>query len=104
MDILSNIIIQVIPALLGVICTYLYNKLKQKNKEQIVKDKAMCALLRYTIRKECKEAIKVGIINEGTKSDVLNCYTEYENLINSNGIINGVIDDIIEEMRKLPTE
>lgn len=62
--------------------------------------RAESASLRYTIRNACKESVHKGWIPLDEKSDVLNCYNVYEEIVESNG----VVEDCIASMRELGHE
>lgn len=70
-----------------------------KNEINSIKQ-AQASELRNTIRTSCKLHIKEGWIPLDEKQDIMSCYQAYEEIVTSNG----VIDDIVKQMRELPNE
>lgn len=77
----------------------------ENNREQLMKEiaglkEAESANLRNTIRHSCKNGIRDRWISLDEKQDILACYEAYERIVSNNG----VIDDIVIQMRELPNE
>ena len=70
-----------------------------KNEINSIKQ-AQASELRNTVRTSCKLHIKEGWIPLDEKQDIMSCYQAYEEIVTSNG----VIDDIVKQMRELANE
>lgn len=100
---------QLIIAAAGGVSTYFGMKLRAKQAELEAKEadeklrrKVDRVILRNTIRQACKKRITRGWVELDEKGDILDCYEAYEEIIERDGISNGVIDDCIKRFRALP--
>lgn len=65
---------------------------------------AQASALRNAIRTSCKQHIKDGWIPLDEKQDIMACHAAYIRIVDSMSIPNGVTEDCMTQMRRLPNE
>ena len=94
---LDKFLSQIVNALAGAIIAYLIAILRQKNKENNALKEGVQALLRDRIIEIYYHYTEKGWMPLDVRNSLEACYKSYEALGE-----NGVIDDLVEQLRELP--
>lgn len=94
---LDKFLSQIVNALAGAIIAYLIAILRQKNKENNALKEGVQALLRDRIIEIYCHYTEKGWMPLDVRNSLEACYKSYEALGE-----NGVIDDLVEQLRELP--